>query len=138
MQGALTRRPSTADSPSRLPQLRGRPGLPPSLTRPASAASESSASHLSPGVSPCGALVAKAVREANREGTGLVWQPLASRQLDSWAHLSGPAHALSAPAPRVLAPKVGDACQRMGAAFTVWACMRYTFMMYVCGHYHIL
>ena len=108
VQGALSRRPSTADSPNRQPQPRARPGAPPSLARPASAASESSASHLSPGVSPCGALVAKAVREANREGAGQVWQPLASRQLDSWAHASAPAHALSAPAPQVLAPQVGD------------------------------
>ena len=50
------------------------------------------------GLSPCGALVAKAVKDANREGTGQVWQPLASRQLDSWAPAQPPAHALSAPA----------------------------------------
>ena len=50
------------------------------------------------GLSPCGALVAKAVKDANREGTGQVWQPLASRQLDSWAPAEPPAHALSAPA----------------------------------------
>jgi hypothetical protein len=52
-------------------------------------------------LSPCGALVAKAMQEANREahreGAGQVWQPLASRQLDSWAAASAPAHALSAP-----------------------------------------
>ena len=50
------------------------------------------------GLSPCGALVAEAVRDANREGSGQVWQPLASRQLDSWAPAQPPAHALSAPA----------------------------------------
>ena len=58
------------------------------------------------GLSPCGALVAKAVKDANREGTGQVWQPLASRQL-GWACAAPPcnaapaeppAHALSAPA----------------------------------------
>ena len=54
-----------------------------------------------PALSPCGALVAKALKEANREahreGAGQVWQPLASRQLDSWAATSLPAHALSVP-----------------------------------------
>ena len=97
VQGAPGRRPYTAESPSR--NALSQSGAAASLARPASAASESSMTH--PALSPCGALVAKAVqeanREANREGAGQVWQPLASRQLDSWAATSAPAHALSAP-----------------------------------------
>ena len=94
VQGAPGRRPSTAESPGR--NALSRSGAALSLARPASAASESSMTY--PALSPCGALVAKAVQEANREGAGQVWQPLASRQLDSWAATSAPAHTLSAPA----------------------------------------
>ena len=93
---ASGRRPSTAESPGGELFSQARSGTLPGIARPASAASSSG--NLSPGLSPCGALVAKAVREAGREGAGQVWQPLASRQMDAWAPVQAPTHSLSAPA----------------------------------------